>query len=81
MSLEHSPVRGAEHGKRLNIAEAAKYIGLSASTLAKLRVFGAGPNFYKLSRLAVYDTRDLNPFLQARSRVSTSDPGTVAHLP
>jgi len=78
MSLEYSPGRDA---RRLNTAEAAKYIGLSASTLAKLRVFGGGPNFYKLSRRVVYDTRELDAFLQGRSRTSTSDSRNVARLP
>lgn len=76
MSLEHSPARGArgaESGHRLTTAEAAKYVGLSPSTLAKLRVFGGGPSYYKLSRRVVYDTRSLDFYLQSRMRKSTSD--------
>jgi hypothetical protein len=48
----------AEHHK-VSAPEAAKYLGLSASTLSKLRVFGGGPKFHKLGRRVVYDTRDL----------------------
>ena len=75
---EHSHARGADHGYRLNTAEAAQFVGLSSSTLAKLRVFGGGPNFYKLARRVVYDTRDLEAFLQSRSRTSTSDVGAAS---
>jgi hypothetical protein len=74
MSLEHSPNRG---GQRLQTAEAAQYTGLSASTLAKLRVFGGGPVYYKLNRRVTYDTRSLDCWMEARVRVSTSDPGQL----
>ena len=81
MSLEQSPARLGECARRLNTAQAAEYIGLSASTLSKLRVFGGGPVYLKLNRRVVYDVRSLDVWLQARSRTSTCDPGNVAHLP
>jgi hypothetical protein len=81
MSLEHSPARDSEQSRRLNTAEAARYIGLSASTLSKLRVFGGGPIYRKVNRRVIYDTRDLDSFLQSRSRTSTCDPGVIARLP
>ena len=81
MSLEHSSAGAAERARRLNTAEAARYIGLSASTLSKLRVFGGGPKFHKIGRRVIYSTNDLDAFLQARSRTSTCDPGGVARLP
>jgi predicted DNA-binding transcriptional regulator AlpA len=64
----------AEH-QRLSGPEAAQYLGISASTLSKLRVFGGGPKFHKLGRRVVYDTRDLDGWFSARQRSSTSDSG------
>ena len=63
-----------EH-RRISGAEAAEYLGISASTLSKLRVFGGGPKFHKLGRRVVYDTRDLDGWFEARMRASTSDSG------
>lgn len=64
-----------EIAARLTVAGAAAYIGLSASTLNKLRVFGGGPVFLKLGRRVVYDPADLDIWLCARRRRSTSDHG------
>jgi predicted DNA-binding transcriptional regulator AlpA len=63
-----------EH-RKVSAPEAAKYLGISASTLSKLRVFGGGPTFHKLGRRVVYDTRDLDGWFEARQRLSTSDTG------
>jgi predicted DNA-binding transcriptional regulator AlpA len=61
--------------RKLSAPEAAEYIGLSQSTLAKRRVFGGGPKYLKLGRRVVYDTRDLDAWLNAHRRLSTSDTG------
>ena len=61
------------YNKRLRTQEAASYLGLSASTLEKKRLTGDGPPFYKFGRAVVYDTRDLDDYLAARKRSSTSD--------
>jgi hypothetical protein len=61
--------------RKFNTVEAAAHLGLGQSTLAKLRVFGGGPPFYKLGRRVVYDHRDLDNWVAERRRVSTSDPG------
>jgi len=45
---------------KLSAPETAKYLGISTSTLSKLRVFGGGPPFLKFGRRVVYDPRDLN---------------------
>jgi predicted DNA-binding transcriptional regulator AlpA len=66
----------AEH-QRLSGPEAAHYLGISASTLSKLRVFGGGPKFYKLGRRVVYDSSDLDDWFAARQRSSTSDSGAA----
>ena len=70
-----------EKARRLDTAEAAQYLGLSASTLSKLRVFGGGPAYYKLNRRVTYDTRALDLWMASRTRTSTSDIGNVARLP
>ena len=66
--------------RRLSGHEAARYLGISASTLSKLRVFGGGPKFHKLGRRVVYDTRDLDGWFEARQRSSTSDSGEAGRL-
>jgi predicted DNA-binding transcriptional regulator AlpA len=38
-----------EHGRILNTLQAAKYVGLSKSTLDKMRVYGGGPIFVQLT--------------------------------
>ena len=66
--------------KMLRTPEAATYCGSSASTFEKLRLFGGGPPFVKLGRRVVYDPADLDAWLAANRRRSTSDPGD-AHNP
>lgn len=61
---------------KLNVDEAATYIGLSPSTLNKLRVFGGGPVFLKLGRRVAYDVADLDTWLASKRRRSTSDRGS-----
>jgi predicted DNA-binding transcriptional regulator AlpA len=62
--------------KRHSVADAADYVGLSESTLNKLRMTGAGPRFLKLGRRILYDTSALDDWMGARERVSTSDNGS-----
>jgi hypothetical protein len=60
----------------LRTPDAAKYLGVSASFLAKLRVYG-GPDaipFVRLSSRGIgYLVSDLNAHLEARRCRSTSD--------
>jgi len=63
---------------RLPVEEAARYLGLSVSTLNKLRVFGGGPVFLKLGRRVAYDVADLDLWLETKRRRSTSDDGSQA---
>jgi len=61
---------------KLRAPQAARYVGLSASTLAKMRLRGDGPAYAKAGpRVVVYDTRDLDAWLVQRKRRSTSDIG------
>jgi predicted DNA-binding transcriptional regulator AlpA len=56
----------------LRTPDAANYLALSVSTLNKLRVFGGGPNYSKLGRVVVYSVDDLDAWLRANRRSSTS---------
>lgn len=57
----------------LNVAEAARFVGLSASTLNKLRTTGAGPRFLKPVRRVLYERDALLEWMRASQRTSTSD--------
>ena len=52
---------------------AAKLVGLSESTLAKLRLNGNGPTYCKLGRRVVYRPVDLEAWLQSRTARDTTD--------
>ncbi len=52
---------------------AGNYVGLSASTLEKMRLSGDGPAFVRLGGRAIgYDIRDLDAWLD-QQRESTGD--------
>ena len=57
----------------LRTADAAKHLGLSASTLNKWRVDGRGPRFVKLGRSVCYRPVDLDAWLAEQVRSSTSE--------
>jgi predicted DNA-binding transcriptional regulator AlpA len=57
----------------LTSSEAAKALGVSASFLAKARVGGTGPRYVKLGRAVRYRPYDLEQYIRARSRSSTSE--------
>jgi len=58
----------------MRAADAARYLALSPSTLAKMRLRGDGPPFIKAGPRAVaYRRTDLDSWLEARLRSSTSD--------
>jgi len=57
----------------LRTEEAAAYVGLSKSTLEKLRVTGGGPVYAALGRVVVYRLEDLDAWVSAHIRCSTSD--------
>jgi excisionase family DNA binding protein len=58
---------------RLTVKEAADYVRLAMSTLNALRTAGRGPRFIKLGRKVLYDTKDLDAWLDRNKRRSTSD--------
>ena len=62
--------------RMLRTNEAATYCGSSASTFEKLRLTGGGPIYSKIGRRVVYRIEDLDNWLAANRRRSTSDTGT-----
>jgi hypothetical protein len=61
--------------KLLKPADAAEFLDLSASTLAKRRMTGDGPRFIKFGGTVRYDLKDLQEFVAQSARRSTSDQG------
>jgi len=58
------------------VEEAAKYLGLSVSTLNKRRVTGELPRFLKLTaRRVAYELSALEEYVAQSRRTSTSDRG------
>ncbi len=59
--------------RMMRTAEAADYCGSSTSTFEKLRLSGGGPIYSKIGRRVVYRVEDLDAWLAATRRRSTSD--------
>ena len=54
--------------------DAARYVGLTPSTLEKMRLYVTGPPFIRLGPRAVgYSISDLDSWIEARRRHSTSE--------
>lgn len=59
---------------KMRAEDAAKYLRLSTSTLAKMRMKGGdSPRYAKAGRVVLYDRDDLDAWLAARSYRSTSE--------
>ncbi len=56
-----------------NNAEAAKYLNVSQSMLAKRRLSGDGPRYSKLGKRVVYELSDLDQWIANRRHLSTSE--------
>jgi predicted DNA-binding transcriptional regulator AlpA len=65
----------------LRTPEAARFLGLSPRTLEKHRVYGTGPQYFKLGGRVVYKLNDLQTWADRGVRRSTSDPGIGKVLP
>jgi predicted DNA-binding transcriptional regulator AlpA len=60
-------------GRKLNVREAARFLGLSVSTMNKMRIRGDGPRYIKAGRRVLYDSRDLEEWAAQRKRNHTSE--------
>jgi hypothetical protein len=58
--------------RRLNVDQAAQYVGLSVSKMNKLRGTGGGAKYYKLDHRVVYDPADLDAWVASRAQTNTS---------
>lgn len=59
----------------LNTPDAALFIGLSARTLEKHRIYGTGPVYHKIGGRVLYSLNDLKAWCALGRRESTSDRG------
>ena len=59
--------------KKLRAPAAAEYLGLSTSTLAKMRLRGDGPPYSKLGGAVIYEIQILDAYVAAQRRRSTSE--------
>ena len=76
MTTRETRKKAAAYGRNLRAPAAADYLGLSDSTLAKMRLRGDGPTYSKAGpRIVVYDVADLDAWLASRRRRSTSEEG------
>lgn len=64
-----------EHGRFLRTPKAAKHLNLSESHMSKLRVQGLGPPYSKVGKVVLYNIDDLDSWVLAHKRHSTSDDG------
>lgn len=71
----------ARQAEYIRTRDAARYVGLSHRTLEKLRVTGAGPEYFKMGRAVVYAISELEAWLARNRRCSTSDTGRLSTAP
>jgi predicted DNA-binding transcriptional regulator AlpA len=57
----------------LDVQAAARLVGLSVATLAKMRCMGGGPPFLKLGRRVLYRRADIKAWLDARRVRNTTE--------
>ncbi|MBL4595878.1 MAG: helix-turn-helix domain-containing protein [Robiginitomaculum sp.] len=57
----------------LNAKQAAEFLGLKPNTLAKMRVYGNGPEYRKHGQRVLYSLDDLTTWSDASRRSSTSE--------
>lgn len=55
----------------IRVKSAAEYVGLSKSTLDKLRCYGGGPKYFKVGRAVVYSTDTLDDWVASKERAGT----------
>ena len=70
--IRHAPSSDGE--KYYDTPEAAEYLRFSAATLNERRMAGDGPIYFKVGGRVVYARRDLDAWMAAYRRTSTSEP-------
>lgn len=62
----------------LKAEKAAEILGIKKQTLAVWRLKGSGPRYIKLGTRVLYSVDEIDAWLAAHTRTSTSDPGADA---
>lgn len=70
--MEQEPIP-LPHKTFLNTKEVARYLGLRPNTMAKMRVYGTGPDYRKHGRYVRYHIDELNQWSLNHRHSSTSD--------
>lgn len=70
---QHLVPAGSRPTRRLHRKETAAYLGNSVSWLDKARLTGTGPVFISIGGRIVYDTADLDDFMERNRHTSTSE--------
>ncbi len=73
-----SAVISGAPAKLLKEGEVADLLSVEVATLRRWRWAGTGPQFHKIGAAVRYDPADLETFIMAARRNSTSDDGTAA---
>ena len=63
--------------KLINTKEAAAILGVKKNTMEGWRLRGEGPRFRKIGSLVKYTENDINAYIDAQTRQSTSQTGPV----
>lgn len=76
--MDSSPSKPlASTPRYLRTKEAARLVGLCARTLEKHRTYGTGPKYSKIGGRVLYLVADLQAWIEAGIRTSTSDPHAI----
>ncbi|MCG9915439.1 MAG: helix-turn-helix domain-containing protein [Phenylobacterium sp.] len=75
MSVSNDPRPASQGQFLLTVEEAAERLRLSVSILNKWRVSGDGPPYLKLGRRVLYGRDQIDAWVSASSRRSTSEIG------
>jgi hypothetical protein len=69
------PVHPRDQRRWLRVRAAADYLGVGVGTLNKLRTYGGGPRYSKLTPggVVIYDVADLDEYAEERKVCSTSE--------
>jgi excisionase family DNA binding protein len=58
--------------------EAAEYLRRSSRSLQRMRQDGTGPRFYRTGGRILYTAEDLDAWVRANARMSTSETGSAS---
>lgn len=77
MENRNGPAVAAAVAERLRVTDAAKYLGLSVSTLDTMRSKGRGPRYLRIGSRIYYRRGDLDAYVEA-GVVETTDSRAIA---